>query len=210
MVGNRRRAKRDPASDPFDRGLSHRQDEDETEDATEAESPTEQATGAAGPERIAVTDDDQPARAAAPPAGASTNVEFTPRTKARSLLGWLLLIAVLGAGVAGYAAYSDPTTLTVGLAGTLTMLVLVLWAIRTGSPSAHLRVHAGQLEVVQGGVRNVFELTGSFTPIEVVGTPGDRDWRVLFLRRNMDPFVIDSSMVDPREFMEVLRRYRPE
>ena len=33
---------------------------------------------------------------------------------------------------------------------------------------------------------------------------------MLFLRRNMEPFVVDSSMVDPREFMDVLRRYLPE
>jgi len=210
MTGSRRREKRDPAPNLFDRWLSNRQDADETAVETGAEPPTEEA---AGPDRIdvPVTDDDQPARAATPPAtGASTDVEFTPRTKARSLLGWLLLIAVVGAGVVGYAAYRDPSTLTVGLAGTLAVLVLVLWAIRTGSPSAHLRVHAGQLEVVQGGVRSVFELNGSFTPIEVVGTPGDRDWRVLFLRPKMEPFVIDSSMVDPRSFMDVLRRYRPE
>jgi hypothetical protein len=71
-------------------------------------------------------------------------------------------------------------------------------------------VHAGQLEVVQGGGRFVFELASGYTPIEVVGAPGDRNWKVLFVRRNMDPFVIDSSMVDPQEFMEVLRRYRPE
>ena len=142
--------------------------------------------------------------------GPSTDVAFAPRARAHAMLGWLLLLAVAVAAVAAYAAYRDPTTLTVGLAGTLGLLLLVLWAVRASSPVAHLSVHAGQLEVIQGGGRFVFELNGSFTPIEVVGTPGDRDWKVLFLRRNMDPFVVDSSMVDPQAFMDVLRRYRPE
>jgi hypothetical protein len=107
-------------------------------------------------------------------------------------------------------ASREPTTLTLGVAGTLLVLTLTLWAIRAASPTTHLSVHAGQLEVVQGGGRFVFELASGYTPIDVVGAPGDRNWKVLFVRRNMDPFVIDSSMVDPQEFMEVLRRYRPE
>ena len=64
--------------------------------------------------------------------------------------------------------------------------------------------------MTQGGRRFVFDLSGGYTPIQVVGSPGDRDWRVLFLRRNEDPFVVDSSMVDPHEFMDVLHHYLPE
>ena len=46
--------------------------------------------------------------------------------------------------------------------------------------------------------------------MQVIGEPGRRGWKVLFLRRGMSPFVIDSSMVDPHEFTSVLRYYRPE
>jgi hypothetical protein len=185
MAGSHRRDKRDPAADLFDRWAKHH-------DATEAEPVA------------------PPARSAPPPAGASTNVEFTPRTRARRVVGLLLLVALAGTAVAGYAVYRDPTTLTIGVAATLGVLALVLWAVRASTAVAHLSVEAGQLEVVQGGGRFVFELAGSFTPIEVVGRPGDRGWKVLFLRRNMDPFVVDSSMVDPHEFMDVFRRYQPE
>ena len=149
-------------------------------------------------------------RPAEPVLGASTDVEFAPRTGARRLVGWLLLLAAAGLVVAVVMAIDDPTTLTVGVAGTMFVLTLALWAIRAASPTARLSVHAGQLEVVQGGGRFVFELTGGYTPIQVVGAPGDRHWKVMFIRRNMDPFVVDSSMVAPQEFMDVLRRYRPE
>jgi hypothetical protein len=198
MVGSHRRAKRDPAADLFDRWVKHH---DETEGPADVAEPSD------APE---AESEAPPARSAPPPAGASTNVEFTPRTQARRVIGQLLLVALAGAAVAGYAVYRDPTTLTIGVAATLGVLVLVLWAVRASSATAHLSVHAGQLEVVRGGGRFVFELAGSFTPIEVVGTPGDHNWKVLFLRRNMDPFVVDSSMVDPYEFMDVLRRYLPE
>ncbi len=152
-----------------------------------------------------------PAPRATTPAGASTDVDFAPRIRARRIVGWLLLLALAGLIVTGVLAAQDPTTLTVGLAATLLVLTLALWAIRASSPIARLSVHGGQLEVLQGGGRFVFELSEvGYTPIDVVGAPGDRNWKVLFLRRNMDPFVIDSSMVDPHAFMEMLRRYRPE
>lgn len=204
MAGSHRREKRDPAADLFDRWVKHH-------DGTEAEGPPAESPPAPAAEPgAAPAEPVSPAAGSVPSTGPSTNVEFTPRTQARRLIGLLLMVAVAGAAVAAYAVYRDPTTLTIGVAATLGVLVLVLWAVRAGSAIAHLSVHGGQLEVEQGGGRFVFELAGGYTPIEVVGRPGDRNWKVLFLRRNMDPFVVDSSMVDPHEFMDVLRRYLPE
>jgi len=206
MVGSHRRDKDDPAPDLFDRWMSHRQDEPQpvaVADATEAE-PVLKA------EPVDVPSPHPPVRSGPPTTGPSTDVEFTPRTRARRLVGALLLCALAGLVAAAIVAGQDPTTLTVGIAAVLLVLTLVLWAIRASSPVAHLAVRAGQLEVVQGGGRFVFDLSGGFTPIEVVGTPGERRWRVMFLRSNMEPYVIDSSMVDPREFMDVLSRYRSE
>jgi hypothetical protein len=194
MAGSHRREKRDPASDLFDRWLTHRRDDETSPEDSAAEPPLEEHHKPAPP----------------PPPGPSTNVDFTPRTGARRLVGLVLLVALSAAAAAAYAVYRSRTTLTIGLAITLGVLVLIIWAVRAGSPAARLSVRAGQLEVLQGGGRFVFDLSGGYTPIEVVGRPGDRNWKVLFLRRNMDPFVIDSSMVDPHEFMEVLRRYQPE
>jgi hypothetical protein len=196
MAGSHRREKREAAAGLFDRWLSHRQPA--VEPALDVEDKAEEAAVAPS------------AHATPPPPGPSTNVDFTPRTRARRLVGLVLLIALVGAAVATYAVYRNRTTLTIGLAVTLGVLVIIIWAVRAGSPPPRLSVRAGQLEVVQAGGRFVFDLSGGYTPIEVVGRPGDRGWKVLFLRRNMDPFVIDSSMVDPHEFMKVLRRYRPD
>lgn len=203
MAGSHRREKRDPASDLFDRWLTHRRDDSETTSNGEPASAERELV----PELMAEVEGPQKPPAP-PPAGPSTNVDFTPRTRARRVVGLALLLALSGAAVAVYAVYRDRTTLTIGLAVTLGVLVLIIWAVRAGSPPPRLSVRAGQLEVVQAGGRFVFDLSGDYTPIEVIGSPGDRSWKVLFLRRNMDPFVIDSSMVDPHEFTEVLRRYQ--
>jgi hypothetical protein len=190
MAGSHRREKRDPAGDHFDRWLTH--DHDEPAEPPEAEAPAEEPHKPQPP----------------PPAGPSTNVDFTPRTRARRIVGLVLLVALSATAAAAYAVYRTRTTLTIGLAVTSGVLVLIIWAVRAGSPPPRLSVRGRQLEVVQSGGRFVFDLSGNYTPIKVVGKPGDRNWRVLFLRRNMDPFVIDSSMVDPHEFMEMLERYR--
>ncbi|MBC9735353.1 hypothetical protein [Nocardioides marmotae] len=141
---------------------------------------------------------------------ASTNHVFKPRTGPRRAVGILLLVALVATAGAAYLASEDPTTFTLGLAGTLGALTLVLWAVRAGSAVTRMSVTAGQLEVLRGGGRFVFDLRSRYTPIEVVGEPGSRGWKVLFVRRSMAPFVIDSSMVDPEEFMQVLRQHRPE
>lgn len=43
-----------------------------------------------------------------------------------------------------------------------------------------------------------------------IGNPGERDWKVLFLRRSLAPLTVDSSMVDPEDFTAALRTWRPE
>ena len=153
---------------------------------------------------------DPAAEPSKPTSDVSADVEFTPRTGARRFVGVLLLATVCGLAVAAYLAFRDANPVTVGVTCVLLVVMLGLWGLRASSPVAHLAVRSGQLEVTQGGRRFVFDLSGGYTPIQVVGSPGDRDWRVLFLRRNEDPFVVDSSMVDPHEFMDALHRYLPD
>ena len=54
-----------------------------------------------------------------------------------------------------------------------------------------------------------FDLTNAATELELVGTPGERDWQVLFLRRGLDPVAVDARMVDGDAFTEALRAWRP-
>ncbi len=153
-----------------------------------------------------------PVNAGTPDAAVHGNgtVVFKPRTGARRLVGLLLLASLAATAYAGYEAYDLRTTNTVAVAATLGALSLVLWALRAGSSAPRLSVTSGQLEVLGSAGRFVFDLDSPYTPIEVVGAAGSRGWKVLFLRRGMSPFVVDSSMVDPTEFMTVLRRHRPE
>lgn len=146
----------------------------------------------------------------APAPGRSTDVVFPPRRFVQRLLGVLLLVLVpTGIGL-GYLAYDQPTTLRVGVAATLGVLVLVLYGLRVSATPAHLAVRGGQLEVVRGQHRDVFDLTSRFTRLEVVGRPGRPGWKVLMARFGRDPLVIDASMVDPAAFMEALERHRPQ
>ncbi len=142
-------------------------------------------------------------------AAVPTIVEFAPRTRVRRLVGLLLLAALAATALAAYDAWQDRTSTSIGVAATLGVLTAIIWAARAGSAVARLTVSGGQLEIMRGGSRHRFDLASSYAPIEVVGEPGSRGWKVLIERRGMAPYVIDSSMVDPAEFMRVLHHYRP-
>lgn len=135
---------------------------------------------------------------------------FRPRTGGRGTLGWLLLVVAGTTLVAGYLAFRERALVEIGVALTLAALTLVVWAVRAGSAVVRMRVRNGVLEIARGSSFVTFDLGNPHTPIEVVGRPGQRGWRVRLVRRSLPPYVIDRTMVDPREFMRVLATHRPD
>ena len=91
--------------------------------------------------------------------------------------------------------------LTVGLA---------IGATRARPQPVQVSVRSGVVYIEKGGSTYRFDLRSDSTHVEVQGQPGDAFWQVRFLRRHMDPFVVDTDMVDPADFMRRLREYRPE
>jgi hypothetical protein len=136
--------------------------------------------------------------------------EFAPLKTSRRFLTVVLVAGLAVSGYVDYVAYQTRDSVTMGIAGILTFVTLVVWAIRAGASVTRLTVRGGQLEIVRQGGRMVFDLTSHYTPIEIVGKPGSKKWKVHFLRRGMAPVTIDSSMVDGKEFMRVLGYFRPE
>ncbi|HET9423324.1 MAG TPA: hypothetical protein VFO49_19460 [Nocardioides sp.] len=55
-----------------------------------------------------------------------------------------------------------------------------------------------------------FDLRQPTTEVEMTGRPGEGGWQVRFLRRHLDPFTVDATMVEPAEFVRQLREWRPE
>ncbi len=169
----------------------------------------EEGSREAPPERLAVTltsrasaDDVSPDR--------GPDVDLTPRRGTRTFATVLLVLVGLVTAYAAYRAYEERTSEAIGLAAILAIATLVVAAARASTSVAHLSVRGGQLEVRSPNGRFVFDLASTYTPVEVIGRPNSRTWKVLFLRRGMAPFVVDSSMVDPQEFMAVLEQYRPD
>jgi hypothetical protein len=144
-----------------------------------------------------------------PAVGQTTDVVFAPRTALRRILGFVVLAAAVASALACWAAYAEPRTITIGVAAVLVVATLVLYGVRASSSPPHLAIRSGQLEVVRGNRREVFDLTSRFTRMEVIGRPGRRGWKVLMARFGRDPLVIDSSMVDPLAFTAALERHRP-
>ncbi|MBJ7530698.1 MAG: hypothetical protein JHD04_14390 [Nocardioides sp.] len=144
------------------------------------------------------------------PSGPPPQVDFAPRAALRRLVGLLVLAGVVTSGYLAWQAWQVRTEERLGLAGIALLSTAVVWAVWAGSSPPRLSVRGGQLEIRRSGGRQVFDLANRYTDIELLGTPGRRGWRVLIHRRGMSPVEIDSSMVDPRGFTEVLRYYRPD
>jgi hypothetical protein len=137
-------------------------------------------------------------------------VYFKPRRGAQRLATLLLVCTGTVTGLAGWVAYDDRTTTNLGTMAILAVLTLIIWAFRISSSPAVLKVENGLLEIEDSGRHYVWDLRSAYTPIEVFGRPGRRKWRVWMHRPGSTTYVITSAIVDPHEFMKMLRNYRPE
>lgn len=154
----------------------------------------------------------EPGRAVGVPERAALphTIFFKPRTSGKLTLGLLLLVFLAATVIAAIWAWSDRTYLSYGITAVAGLVTAVVWAARASSTPTRLTLHGSELEIVRNGGRAQFDLASKHTPIEMHGEPGDRKWKVLFLRRSMSPYVVDASMVDPAEFTRVLRYFRPD
>jgi hypothetical protein len=136
--------------------------------------------------------------------------KFAAKRTSRRLLTISLLIGAVASAYFVRAALEVKDTPSIGLAAIVVLATVMVWAIRGGASVTTLEVHQGQLQVIQQGGRYIFDLSSQYTRFEVHGQPGHRGWKVLFPRRGMEPFTVDASMVDPDDFMRVLRFFRPQ
>jgi hypothetical protein len=128
----------------------------------------------------------------------------------RRVTGFLLVATLVVTVLAAAVAYGDPRPVTVGLVLFLVAALLATWWFRSRHRTATVIATGSRLEIVRDGGLHVFDLSRRDSPVDVIGRPGDRTWRVLFHRRGMGPYVVDASMVDPAEFMRLLHAHRSE
>ncbi|MBU2074217.1 MAG: hypothetical protein KJ938_07265 [Actinobacteria bacterium] len=149
--------------------------------------------------------------AAAPPRPAvlPPDIDFRPRTLARRVTSLLLLLGLAMTLLAAWRAYDSRVQTDIGFAAILALFTGIVWAVRAGSVPTRMSLHGGLLEVRTQAGRFLFELTSAHTHLEMVGTPGRPGWKVLIHRRGMNPFEITRAMVDPHEFVDAVRYYRP-
>lgn len=141
---------------------------------------------------------------------ASTDVDFPVRSGMRRALSLILVAALAATAVTGWVAYQERTVLAGVVAGVMGFVTLVVWAVRASVTTVQLSIKRGQLRIVRGGRTEVVELASPYTPVAIIGEPGQRQWTVLAERPGLPLIVINSSMVDPYWFTTALYRLRPE
>ena len=178
----------------------------------------------AAPRRPAVTapapaPEQQPAPRATPaprkaepriqPDGVPELVEFRSPSSSAIITVLLGIAALVAAGVAVYEAYLDKLTTTPGIVASAVTLVLVIVVGRSKGSAGQVWLEHGVLHVDEGDSHRRFDLTTPNTKVEMVGQPGDRRWKVLFLRKGMAPYEINAHLVDPEPFVDAITPWRP-
>ena len=181
----------------------------EPEEPTTPEPPVVDRDPAPAAPRAETTPSRPPARQAdddLPPAV----IEFKPRTHVRRALSVLLTCCLVVLAAAAVWAAQQPTGTTIGVASTLALLLLVVWAVRASTNPTRLTIRRGQLEVARNGQRRLIELASPYTPVAIVGTPGRRGWQVLIEQLDAPMLTLSAADVEPEAFTRVLLRLRPD
>lgn len=135
-------------------------------------------------------------------------VDFGRRGPSPMLNGLLQLVLLALALTGCYLAYQNPTRINLGVAGALSLLLLIV-AFRSPAGPTRLRITDGILDIHAGQSRYKFDLANPRVQLEMPYPPTSRRWRILIHRTGMAPFVVDASMADPQQFTEVMRQFRP-
>lgn len=117
--------------------------------------------------------------------------------------------AVVSAMVALLALLNGNLSTTFGYVMIALTIGLAIAATRAKVQPVDVHITNGVVYAERGGSSFRFDLKNDSTRVEMDGSPGDSYWQVRFLRRNMDPLVVDEDMVDPASFLAQLREYRP-
>jgi hypothetical protein len=110
------------------------------------------------------------------------------------------LLAVVNRGL------GSPVALV--MLGLTCLLAVLAWNSRV--ERFEVSVDRGMVSIDSSSNSYRFDLRQPTTEVEMTGQPGQPGWQVHFLRRHLDPFTVDATMVDPVEFVRQLREWRPE
>lgn len=159
----------------------------------------------------------QPERSSGSLAAASSTVfpdeelvHFTPVRTLHRVASVALLVGLAATAITAYAAWRTRAPNDIAVAAAAGLVTLLVARIRGGATVARVSIApGGRLEIARGDARTVFDLGSGYAPVDELGEPTERSWRVLIQRRGMRPYVVDRTLVRPREFSPILRRYVP-
>jgi hypothetical protein len=156
---------------------------------------------AADHSRLSLFDDPADEAPAGPTADGSDPAVLPIALAATALVAAMVaLLAALDRGLA------SPVALV--MLGLTCLLAYLAWNSRV--ERFEVSVNRGMVYIDSSSNSYRFDLRQPTTEVEMTGQPGEPGWQVRFLRRHLDPFTVDATMVDPVAFVRQLREWRPE
>jgi hypothetical protein len=170
-------------------------------EALAAELAEARADLAVDPSRLSLFDD-LPDEEAGPRAADGSDPAVLPIALGATALvaAMVALLAVVNRGL------GSPVALV--MLGLACLLAALAWNNRV--ERFEVSVNRGMVSIDSSSRSYRFDLRQPTTEVEMTGQPGQPGWQVRFLRRHLDPFTVDATMVDPVEFVRQLREWRPD
>ena len=173
---------------------------------TDATSPT--------PTSLSKHRDDQPEPTDVPSVVAAEATAKRPyEAVRRGWAGWVAVLVALGcAGLIFYLGSEGELEGEPGLAagiGVVGVLAGLFAYRRIGRSSRVVLTSEGLLTMSFGPNQHQFDLAEPETELEMAGQPGDRTWELRVPREGSTPLVVTSSSVDPVQFTDALKQWRP-
>lgn len=158
-------------------------------------------------------------QATAPPGGFEIFEDAEHRSATRvvgdgsdpRVLSMILTATAVVTGMVAVLAFLNGNLLTPFGGVIVALTVALAWgASRARVPATDVSVDGGIVSIDRGRASHRFDIRRQTAGLEMDGQPGDPGWQVRFVRRGLDPFVVDDTMVDPHEFVRQLREWRPD
>ena len=123
------------------------------------------------------------------------------------------MVAVASIGTIGWRVFSGGIASQLGLLIPLVLLALsaIVTVYAKGAMATTVTVDAaGMLRVDLGDNAHSFDLASEATRLEMVGPPGREGLARRPAAPRLDPVPIDARVVEPAEFTDTIRQWRPD
>jgi hypothetical protein len=142
------------------------------------------------------------------PEGVPDNAHWVEHRKPRVFVGVLLTAALLGALASLVLAVVNQSIVAVGALVVCAIIAVIFRGALMSTGLTTVDLKSSTLKIRKDGELSVFNLADPALRVEMTGTPGSSDWKVVLESVHHKELTLTSANVNPAEFDPIISYYR--